>query len=174
VLAVAVAVLSAGLLVARDQQEPARPAPAAVDAPPAYLGVSATAGMVTQQRFSTVLDLAVSIAPGGAGLGDSIVQALPLKVQGISARGFALRLIGRPAPLLLDYVSRFARGTEQELQLPTEVVADCTVDVGGQGPILLAVRLTGGPVGAVRVQGGSAVVPALDDLVRRSCRRTPG
>ena len=54
-----------------------------------------------------------------------------------------------------------------------EVVADCTVEGGGQSTILLAVRVTGGPVGAVRVQAGSAVGRALDDLARRSCLRTP-
>ena len=173
--AVAVAVLGAGLLVARDQQQPVQPAPVAVDASTAYLGVSATAVVVTEQPFSTVLDLVVSIAPGGAGPGDSTVQpAQQLRLQGISARGFAVRLTRRAAPLVLDYVGQFARDTEHVLHLPTEVVADCTVEEGGPGTILLAVRVTGGPVGAVRVQGDPSVVRALDDLVRRSCRRTGG
>lgn len=172
---VAVAVLAAGLLAAGDQEEPVRRAPVPVDASTSYLGVSATAGVLTEQPSSTLLDLVVSISPGAAGHGDSAVQpAQQLRLQGISARGFSVRLTRRAAPLLLDYVGRFARSSEHVLHLPTEVVADCTAGDAGQATILLAVRVTGGPVGAVRVQGSAAVARALDDLVQRSCGRTRG
>ncbi len=172
---VVVVVLGAGLLVAGHQQVPFRPAPVPVDASTTYLGVSATADVLSEEAFSTVLDLVVSIAPGGAGRGDSTVEpAQQLRLQDVSARGFTLRLTRRAAPLLLDYVGRFARVTEQVLHLPVEVVADCTVEEERRSPILLTVRVTGGPVGAVWVQENPSVVRALDELVRRTCRRTGG
>lgn len=172
---VVVAVLGTGLLVAGQQQELQRRVRVPVDASTAYLGVSATAQVLSEGPASTMLDLVVRVAPGGAGPGDSDVEpAQQLRLQGVSARGYTLQLTRRGAPLVLDYVGRFARATEQVLHLPMEVVADCAVAKDTRGPILLAVRVTGGPVGQVWVQGGSAVVLALEDLARRSCRQAAG
>lgn len=101
-------------------------------------------GLVAEHSLSTVLDVVVTISPGRTGHVDRGEQPAPqLRLQNVTAPGLTVTLTGRTAPLLLDYVGRFASRTERVLSLAAEVV---------------------------RAQAGLAVVRALDDLVRRSCR----
>jgi hypothetical protein len=86
-----------------------------------------------------------------------------------------VRLVGRSAPLPLGPIGRFGSGLQYVVPLSAEVVVvDCSVEVGAQRRITLLVQRGGGPSLPVRVDVGTAFVRALDDLVRRTCRRPRG
>lgn len=86
-----------------------------------------------------------------------------------------MRLVGRSAPLVLGEIGRFGSGLQYVVPLGAEVVVvDCSVEVGAQRRVTLMLRRGDGATRPVQVDVGAAFVRALDDLVRRTCRRPRG
>lgn len=170
-----VLVLGAGVLAAVDQRSVPPPPPARLEA--GFPGVTARAQVDVQEELRTRLRLQVVVAGGGTGQGDTGGDPEPeqLRLVDVTGRGFAIRLLGRSTPLTLGEIGRFGTGLQYVVPLGAEVVvADCSVEVGAQRRIDLLVRRGDGPARPVRVDVGTAVVRALDDLVRRTCRRPRG
>ena len=173
--AAVVLVLGAGVAVAVDQQSAPPPPPTAPQV--GFPGVTARAQVEQEAEFVTRIRLQVVVAGGGTGQGDTGGATEPeqLRLVDITARGFQIRLVGRSAPLVLGEIGRFGSGLQYVVPLGAEVVVvDCSVEVGAQRTVRLLLRRGDGPSQPVRVDVGTAFVRALDDLVRRTCRRPRG
>lgn len=173
--AAALLVLGAGLGTAAQQ----RGAPVAPPAAPrsGFPGVRATLQVVEERELVTRLRLEISVAGAATGQGDTggSTVAEQLRLVDVTARGFQVRLTDRPAPLVLGGTGRFASGLPYAVPLPADVVVvDCSVEVGAQRRVTLLLQRGDGPALPVVAQGGPVVVRALDDLVRRTCRRPRG
>lgn len=175
-LGVVLAVLGAAVSAAVTYEPPPPPPrmiPGAVNLP----GIAAGARLVEQSELVARLALEVRVAGDATGRGDTGGPAEPEQLQllDVAARGFQLRLVGRSTPLVLGPTGRFGSGLPYEVPLTADtVVVDCSVEVGAPRRITLAVRRGGGPTGRIPVETGPEVVRALDDLVRRTCRRPRG
>jgi hypothetical protein len=168
-------VLGSGVAAAVDQRsvEPPPPVPPQAGFP----GVTARAQLDEQRELVTLLQLEVVVAGGGTGQGDTGGDTEPeqLRLVDVTARGFSIQLVGRAVPLVLGEIGRFGSGLQYVVPLGAEVVvSDCSVEVGAQRRITVLLRRGDGPTRPVRVDTGTAVVRALDDLVRRTCRRPRG
>ena len=167
--------LGGGIAAAVDQgRMPPAPRPLPVSAFP---GVTASAQVVRERELVTDLALEVVVAGGGTGQGDTGGDPEPeqLRLVDVTARGFQVRLLGRPAPLVLGDIGRFGSGLKYVVPLGAEVVVvDCSVEVGAQRRLTLALRRGDGPTRPVAVAAEPGLVRALDDLVRRTCRRPRG
>lgn len=168
-------VLGCGVAAAVDQRDvppPPRPAPVT-----GFPGVTARGAVLEQGELVTRIRLEVAVDVPETGRGDTGGPAEPeqLRLVDARARGFQVRLVGRSVPLVLGQVGRFGSGRPYVVPLSAEVVVvDCSVEVGAQRRVTLDVRRGTGPVRPVRVDVGTAFVRALDDLVRRTCRRPRG
>jgi hypothetical protein len=168
-------VLGSGVAAAvglEDAPPPAPPAPVV-----GFPGVTARAQLVEQRELVTRVQLEVVVAGGATGRGDTGGPAGPeqLRLVDVTARGFQVRLVGRSVPLVLGELGRFGSGLQYVVPLGAEVVVvDCSVEVGAQRRLTMQLRRGKGPTRPVRVDVGTAFVRALDDLVRRSCRRPRG
>ena len=174
-LAASLLVLAAGVLAAYDGSRPVPPAPP----PPAptFAGVGATARLDAEQELVVRLALRVVVEGRETGRGDTGGPDEPeqLRLVEVRSRGFAVRLVERQLPLDLGAVGRFGSGLRTVLPVDADVtVVDCSVEVGAARTVVLSLRRGDGPVGRVPVTAGPEVVRALDDLVRRSCRRPRG
>jgi hypothetical protein len=176
-------VLGAGALTAVDQQPaPTRPAPAAPASPTAVAGAgaagaTASARVVAENELVVELGLEIAVPGTETGRGDTNGPSEPeqLRLVDLRGRGFALRLLGSSTPLVLGEVGRFGSGRPYVVPLRVGVVVvDCSVEVNAPRALRLSLRRGAGPAGPVLVQADPAVVRALDDLVRRSCRRSGG
>ena len=168
--------LAAGVLTAADLRgappEP-MPLPMAVNLP----GIQASAQVVAEEEFVARLTLQVSVGGDATGRGDTGGPTEPeqLRLVDLTARGFSVRLRDRSTPLVLGPTGRFGSGLPYVVPLDVDVVVvDCSVEVGAQRRITMAVRRGAGPTGAIGVEAAPEVVRALDDLVRRTCRRPRG
>ena len=173
--AVVLLVLGSGVAAAVDQRTVEPPPPARVEA--GFPGVTARTQVDEQRELVTLLQLEIVVAGGETGRGDTGGPTEPeqLRLVDVTARGFSIRLVGRSAPLVLGEIGRFGSGLQYVVPLGAEVVvSDCSVEVGAQRRITVLVRRGDGPTRPVRVDAGTAVVRALDDLVRRTCRRPRG
>lgn len=183
-------VLGAGVLVAVDQRADrsdrraaevgevtAAGGAAAVDDFP---GLRATTQVVVEQTLAVqlLLEVRISAAPAPAVHERGSARAVQVRLLHIGSEGFDVQLLQRPPPLLLGYVGRFGGGLEQVVRLSAEVVvADCAVAVAAPRELRLDLRRGDrgeGPAGSVLVQTSAETVRALDELVRRSCRRPGG
>lgn len=168
-------VLGAGVAAAGDlanRPPPPRPAPQT-----GFPGVTARAQVAQERELVTRIRLVVVVAGGATGQGDTGGPATPeaLRLVDVTARGFQVRLVGRATPLVLGEIGRFGSGLREDVALAAEVVVvDCSVEVGAQRRITLMLRRGDGPARPVQVDVGTAFVRALDDLVRRTCRRPRG
>lgn len=173
--AAVVLVLGSGIAVAVDQEDappPPRPVPDS-----GFPGITARAQIEQERELVTRIRLVIVVAGGATGRGDTGGPAEPeqLRLVDLAARGFQVRLTGASTPLALGEVGRFSSGLQYDVPLRAEVaVADCSVEVGAQRRITLMLRRGDGPARPVAVDAGSELVRALDDLVRRSCRRPRG
>jgi len=173
--AVVLLVLGSGVAAAVDQESappPPRPVPES-----GFPGVTARAQVEEQRDLVTRIQLEVVVAGGATGRGDTGGPAEPeqLRLVDVTARGFQVRLVGRSTPLVLGQIGRFGSGRQYVVPLGAEVVVvDCSVEVGAQRRITLMVRRGDGASRPVQVDVGTAFVRALDDLVRRTCRRPRG
>jgi hypothetical protein len=171
----ALLVLGAGVAAAVDLGDappPPRPVPLV-----GFPGVTARAQVEEQGPLVTRIALEVVVAGGSTGQGDTggPAEAEQLRLVDVTARGFQVRLVGRSAPLVLGPIGRFGSGLQYVVPLGAEVVVvDCSVEVGAQRRLTMLVRRGDGPARPVRVDVGTAFVRALDDLVRRTCRRPRG
>ena len=171
----AVAVLGAGIAVV--VQEPVVDPPAAQPISVGVPGVTAAVELVEEGELVTGLSVILVLRDDSAGRGDSNGGPVPveLRLVDITARGFQVRLRSGALPLRLGAVGRFGSGQQDVVPLATQVVVtDCSVDVGTPRRITLSLRRDDGPVGMLAAQAGPGVVRALDDLVRRTCRRPRG
>jgi hypothetical protein len=142
-----------------------------------FPGVTARAQVDEEADLVTRIQLEVLVAGGATGQGDTGGPAEPeqLRLVDVMARGFQVRLLGGPVPRVLGDVGRFGSGLQYVVPLGAEVVVvDCSVEVGAPRRLTLAVRRGDGPTRPVQVDVGTAFVRALDDLVRRTCRRPRG
>lgn len=174
-LATVLVVLGAGAVTAL-QQEPAPPRPSALP-PSAAAGVTATARLDQEQPGSVRLALRVVVAVEETGRGDTNGPDEPerLRLVEISARGYRTRVVERALPLRLADVGRYGSGLRQVVPLGLDVVVgDCAVDPRAPRTLTLRLQRDATPAGAVVVATGPEVVRALDDLVRRACRRPRG
>lgn len=167
-------VLGSGVAVAVDQEDTplARPSPVT-----GFPGITARAQVVQERELVTRIQLEVVVAGGATGQGDTGGPAEPeqLRLVDVTARGFQVRLVGRSTPAVLGEVGRFASGLQEAFALEAEVVVvDCSVEVGAQRRVTLVLRRGDGPARPVQAEAGTAFVRALDDLVRRTCRRPRG
>ena len=178
----ALTVLGAGVLVVRQEPAPA-PVPQVTDGRPqprVLVGSSRVGGEVRldeERPLVTRLALDVVVSDAAPGRGDSggSPEPTPLRLVDVTGRGFQVRLLGGGYPLTLGEFGRFGSGLRTVIPLGLEVVvADCSVDVGAQRRLTLVLRSADGPVATVDAQSNPAVTRALDDLVRRSCRRPRG
>lgn len=173
--AAALLVLGSGVAVAVDQEDvPPPPRPVLVSGFP---GVTARGQVLEQRELVTRIRIEVVVAGGATGQGDTGGPAVAeqLRLVDVTARGFQVRLRGRSAPAVLGDIGRFGSGLQYVVPLGAEVVVvDCSVEVGAQRRITLALQRGDGPTLPVRVDVGTAFVRALDDLVRRTCRRPRG
>jgi hypothetical protein len=171
----ALTVLGAGVAAAVEQ-ESVPPAPRPVPQS-GFPGVGAVGAVEQEREFAVRLALEVVVAGNGTGQGDTGGAAQPeqlLLVDAVS-RGFQVRLVDRSTPLVLGQIGRFGSGRPYVVPLAAEaVVVDCSVEVGAQRRITLVLRRADGPARPVVVATGSELVRALDDLVRRTCRRPRG
>lgn len=173
-LAAALVVLGAGVVTAL-QQEPAGVRPPAV--PASVAGVTATARLEREQPGSVRLALRVVVAVEESGRGDTNGPDEPeqLRLVAVAARGFRTRVVERSLPLRLADVGRYGSGLRQVVPLGLDVVVgDCAVDPRAPRTLTLRLQREAAPAGAVVVATGPEVVRALDDLVRRACRRPRG
>ena len=164
------------MLTVAGQEEPPPP-PRPVAAPIGVPGVTATVALVDDGEAATRVAIAVAIEGVSTGRGDTGGSAEPerLELVAVAGRGFAFRPLERPLPVPLGEVGRFGSGVPTVVPVPLDVVvADCSVDTRAPRRIVLTVRRGGGPTGRVLVASQPDVVRALDGLVVRSCRRTPG
>jgi hypothetical protein len=172
-LAAVLLVLLAGALAALD-----RPGPAPREQPaPSFPGVGATARLDDEQELVVRVALRVVIEGRETGRGDTggPDEAEQLRLVEVRARGFAVRLVERPTPLDLGAIGRFGSGLRSVVPVDAEItVVDCSVEVGAARSLVLSLRRDDGPAGRVPVTSAPEVVRALDDLVRRSCRRPRG
>ncbi len=168
-------VLGSGVAAAVDQENaPPPPPPAPVVGFP---GVTARAQVQDERELVTRIQLEVVVAGAATGQGDTGGPAEPeqLRLLDVAARGFGVRLVGRSTPLVLGEIGRFGSGLQYVVPLGAEVVVvDCSVEVGAPRRVTLQLRRGDGPSRPVQVQGGPELVRALDDLVRRTCRRPRG
>ena len=174
-LAAVLLVLAAGVLAAFDGSRPVpvTPPPQA----PTFPGVSATARLDGEQELVVRLALRVVIEGAETGRGDTggPEQAEQLRLAGVRSRGFEVRLVERELPLDLGAIGRFGSGLRSVVPVDADVtVVDCSVEVGAARTLVLSLRRDDGPLGRVPVTSAPEVVRALDDLVRRSCRRPRG
>ena len=172
-LAVVLLVLAAGVLAALDRPDPAPAEPPV----PSFPGVGATARLDQEQELLVRVALRIVVEGRETGRGDTggPDEAEQLRLVEVGARGFAVRLVDRRTPLDLGAVGRFGSGLRMVVPVDADVtVVDCSVDVGAARTLVLSLRRDDGPVGRVPVTAAPEVVRALDDLVRRSCRRPRG
>ena len=170
-----VLVLGAGVLAAVDQREqpPAVPRLTPLGVP----GVSAQAFLDQERELAARLAFRVLLAGEETGRGDTNGPAEPeqLRLVDVVVRGYQVRPVDRSLPLTLGPVGRFGSGLRRVVPFDAEVVvSDCSVDVRAPRSITLSLRRGDGPVRQVAVQSEPQVVRALDDLVRRTCRRPRG
>jgi hypothetical protein len=174
-LAAVLLVLAAGVLAATDRSDPLPPSPQAPA--PTFPGVGATARLDDEQELVVRLALRVVVEGRETGRGDTGGPDEPeqLRLVEVRARGFAVRLVERRTPLDLGAVGRFGSGLRSVVPFDADVtVVDCSVEVGAARTVVLSLRRDDGPAGRVPVTSAPEVVRALDDLVRRSCRRPRG
>ena len=168
--------LLAGLLTVAGQEDPPPP-PRPVAAPIGVPGVAATVAVVGEAEAAARLTVDVALEGTSTGRGDTGGSAEPerLELLAVNGRGFAFRPLDGPLPRPLGEVGRFGSGLPTVVPVPLEVVvSDCSVDTRAPRRIVLQVRRGGGPTGRVLVASRPDVVRALDELVTRTCRRTPG
>ena len=174
-LAAVLLVLGAGVLAALDGGDPAPP-----ETPPplpSFPGVGATAVLDGEQELVVRVAVRVVIVGMETGRGDTGGPDEPEQLQlvEVRSRGFQVRLVERTPPLDLGAIGRFGSGLRRVVPFDADVtVVDCSVEVGAARTLVLSVRRGDGPVGRVPVAAAPEVVRALDDLVRRSCRRPRG
>lgn len=175
-LAAVLLVLAGGVLTAvQQEQEQVPPRPAARGQ--AVQGVTASAQLDEQREQVVRLALRIVLAGEETGRGDTNGPSEPeqLRLLDVRVRGYQVRLVGRSLPLRLGDVGRFGSGLRQVVPLDAEiVVADCSVDVRARRTITLRLQRSAAPPVDAVVQAGEEVVRALDDLVRRACRRPRG
>lgn len=189
-LAAVLLVLGAGVLVAVDQRadrSDARGAEVGAGAAGGaveledFPGLRATTQVVVEQALAVqvLLEVRISAAPAPAVHERGSARAVQVRLLDVESEGFRVRLLQRPPPLVLGYVGRFGDGgLEQVVRLSAEVlVADCATAVAAPHRIRLDLRRGDrgeGPTGSVLVRSSAETVRALDELVRRSCRRPGG
>ena len=174
-LAAVLLVLVAGVLAAVDGSRSAPPLPQG--GVPTFPGVGATARLDDEQELVVRLALRVVVEGGKTGRGDTggPDEAEQLRLVEVRSRGFAVRLVEQSTPLDLGAAGRFGSGLRRVVPFDADVtVVDCSVEVGAARTLVLSLRRGDGPVGSVPVAAAPEVVRALDDLVRRSCRRPRG
>lgn len=184
-------VLGAGVMVAVDQRadrSDTRGAEVSGEVPAAsgavavgdFPGLRSTTQVVVEQTLAVqlLLEVRISAGPAPAVHERGSTRAVQVRLLQVGAEGFDVRLLQRPPPVLLGYVGRFGGGLEQVVRLSAEVVvAECAVAVAAPRRIRLDLRRGDrgeGPAGSVLVQSSAETVRALDELVRRSCRRPGG
>lgn len=166
-----------GGIVAAVAQERQVPAPRDLPAVQTFAGVRASAAVEAEQEFVARVGVAFVVAGSATGRGDTNGPTEPeqLRLLDIIARGFQFRLVDRSTPLVLGPTGRFASGLPYEVRLRADVVVvTCSVDVRAPRDIRAVVRQDDGPAAQVVVDKDPDVVRALDDLVRRTCRRPRG
>lgn len=172
----AAAVLVAGVVGAVQLESSPAP-PLRLPVPTGVPGVTARAFVAAEAPLVTGLSLRLLLEGADEpGRGDTGGSSVPeqLRLTDVAVRGFQVRPRSGALPLELGAIGRFGSGG-RAVDLPVDVVVtDCSVDVGAQRRITASLRRDDGPVGSIVVQGSPAVVRALDDLVRRSCRRPRG
>lgn len=174
--------LAAGVLVVVRQDPAASPAPEvpAASPPRVLVGSSRVGGELRldeERPLVTRLALDVVVTDAAPGRGDSggSPDPTPLRLVDVTIPGFQVRLLGSSFPLTLGEFGRFGSGLRTVIPLGLEVVvADCSVDAGAQRRLTLVLRSADGPVATIDAQSDPLVTRALDDLVRRSCRRPGG
>lgn len=170
-LAAVLLVLSAGAFTAvQQEQEP----PARAARGQAVQGVTATARLDEEREQVVRLALQLVLAEQETGRGDTNGPSEPeqLRLLDVRVQGYQVRLVARSLPLGLGEVGRFGSGLRQVVPLDVElVVADCSVDVRARRTITLRLQRSAAPPVVAVVQSGEGVVRALDELMRRACRR---
>lgn len=167
----------AGGIVTAVAQERQPAAPPGLPAAAIFPGVRATAAVETERELVARVGFEFAVDGSATGRGDTNGPTEPeqLRLLDITARGFQFRLVDRSTPLVLGPVGRFASGLPYAVQLQADVVVvTCSVDVRAPRDIRAVVRQDDGPTAQVLVGKDADVVRALDDLVRRTCRRPRG
>jgi hypothetical protein len=171
----ALAVLTAGVLVAVDSRVPEEPVPPAGRASPAppFEGVVAqavpgrSASEPYVERFALEVRAAGASAPPGDG-GSAAQERV--RLLGLAGRGFGLTLTGGSLPVDLTVGPQ---GTTSVFRVEVRVV-DCAVETQAQRRLDLRLARGGRPEGTVQIATGPELVQALDRLVARTCRRPRG
>lgn len=167
----ALAVLTAGVLVAADSQgsgDPVPPAGQATPAPP-FEGVVAEAVPGKSASEPYVERFALEVRAAGAGA-DSPAGGDLVRLLGLAGRGFGLTLTGGSLPV--DFTVG-PQGTTSVFRVEVRVV-DCSVETQAQRRLDLRLQRGGRPEGTVHIATGPELVQALDRLVARTCRRPRG
>lgn len=159
VLAAAGLLATAGVLAATKspvEQPAAQPVSSAE-------GITVTVGLVGRPLTrdpSVRLALTVDL--------DSSVVSGPLRLLGITGRGFSIQPVGVDLPLLLEPGSTGAPFVLEVL------VNDCVVEPSAPRRLDLAVQRADRPPASVPARSDPDVVRALDRLVARTCGRPRG
>lgn len=168
----ALAVLTAGVLVAADSRLPGDPPVSRASPAPPFEGVVAqavpgrSASEPFVERFALEVRAVGAVAPeqGGSAAGDRV------RLLGLAGRGFGLGLTGGSLPVDLTVGPQ---GTTSVFRVEVRVV-DCSVETQAQRRLDLRLQRGGRPEGTVRIATGPELVQALDRLVARTCRRPRG
>lgn len=162
----ALAVLTAGVLVAVDSRVPGDPVPPAGRATPAppFEGVVAQAVPGRSASEPYVERFALEVRAAGAAGVERV------RLLGLAGRGFGLTLTGGSLPVDLTVGPQ---GTTSVFRVEVRVV-DCSVETQAQRRLDLRLERGGRPEGTVPIATGPELVQALDRLVARTCRRPRG
>ncbi len=138
------------------------------------VGATVSLGAAPGERLLVQpLRVEIALSPVGRGVpGAPPPSQRDVVLQGLTARGFAVRLDGPPLPRVLADTLTLAQPRVVVLDVDA-AVSDCSVETQAQRQLVLRVRSRFSQ-GSVRAAVQPEVVRALDRLVSRTCRRPRG